>query len=66
VIDRPIVQCMGGNCRVRERCAHFWAPPLRMRSPVERLCEPGHDDPEPLSTGRSKSHKDFSTGLIYE
>jgi hypothetical protein len=66
VMDRPIVQCMGGWCKKREQCAHYWAAPLRMRAPVERLCEPGHDDPEEISTGRNVKHKQQSTGLIYE
>lgn len=33
--------CMGGWCRIRERCPHYHA--AQTRAPRERLCEPGHD-----------------------
>lgn len=41
-----IMQCMGGFCRKREQCAHYSAPPIAGRAPVERLCPPGKDEPE--------------------
>lgn len=43
-----IVQCMGGFCQKREKCAHYHAPQTPGRQPVERLCEPGKDEPETL------------------
>ena len=43
-----IVQCMGGFCQKRQQCAHYFAPGLQGREPIERLCAPGHDEPEPI------------------
>lgn len=31
-------QCMGGWCRLRESCAHYWAPQRAWQSPAENLC----------------------------
>lgn len=42
----PIVACMGGFCRSRDRCAHHHSP---SRTVVERLCDRGTEEPEPLS-----------------
>ena len=36
-------QCMGGNCRRREGCPHYWAPMVPGVPPAERLCLPGED-----------------------
>ena len=33
--------CMGGFCKKRDRCGHYWADDRNM--PSERLCEPGAD-----------------------
>lgn len=33
--------CMGGWCRIRERCQHYGA--RDGAEPAERLCEPGRD-----------------------
>ncbi len=41
-------QCMGGWCRVRERCMHYSAFPKGQREPAERLCPKGSDEPEPI------------------
>lgn len=41
-----IVQCLGGWCRKRDECAHYWAPTSRSIS--ERLCPKGIEDPEPM------------------
>lgn len=35
--------CMGGWCQQRSCCAHFHAPDRR--SPIERMCERGHEAP---------------------
>lgn len=42
-----ILPCMGGWCAQRDRCAHYVAGDPA-RAPAERLCEPGHDEPEAL------------------
>jgi hypothetical protein len=47
-MDRPIVQCMGGWCKKREQCAHYWAPKIKNRAPIDRLCGKGVDEPEPI------------------
>ena len=41
-----LVQCMGGWCQQRDKCAHYVAPPLNKRKPAERLCPPGVEFPE--------------------
>jgi hypothetical protein len=43
-----LVQCMGGWCNRRDVCQHYWSPGLPGRQPVERLCAPGQDEPEPI------------------
>jgi hypothetical protein len=40
-------QCMGGWCLMRGRCALYHARP-NGQPPVERLCEKGKDQPEPV------------------
>lgn len=45
---RPLVQCAGGFCESRAVCAHYYAPGLPNREPVDRLCPPDHEDPEPM------------------
>jgi hypothetical protein len=47
------VACMGGWCRRREACAHYWAD-----APVavsERLCAPGEDDPQLLRSAQQRT-----------
>ena len=39
-----MIACMGGWCRERNGCAHYLSQDAR--DPVERLCEPGKDEPE--------------------
>lgn len=34
--------CMGGWCRIRERCHHYAAAAPNVE-PADRLCVPGHD-----------------------
>lgn len=34
--------CMGGWCRIRERCHHYGAA-SETQEPADRLCVPGHD-----------------------
>ncbi len=41
-----LVPCMGGWCRQRDKCANYWAAPLRDREPADRLCGSDRDDPE--------------------
>ena len=41
-----IVQCMGGWCRQRDKCAHYSAPPTLSRAPAERLCPRDEETPE--------------------
>ena len=41
------IQCMGGWCLSRAKCANYWAPPLAGRTPVERLCG-RKEEPEPI------------------
>lgn len=36
-----IIACMGGWCRIRERCEHYHA--ADRRRPVERMCDTGRD-----------------------
>lgn len=43
-----IVQCMGGLCSSRTRCAHFHASPIAGIEPSERLCAKGCEEPEPI------------------
>lgn len=43
--DVALRQCMGGWCRLRDRCEHYTARPAPGLDPSERLCEPGHDEP---------------------
>ena len=38
-----LTQCMGGWCRQREKCPHYWAPKQRLVQPAERLCATGRD-----------------------
>ncbi len=38
-----LTQCMGGWCRQREKCPHYWAPKQRQAQPAERLCATGRD-----------------------
>ena len=39
------MSCMGGWCRMRDRCG-LYAPGSHDADPAERLCRPGKDDPE--------------------
>lgn len=43
--DGALRQCMGGWCRLRDRCEYYTAPPAPGLDPSERLCETGHDEP---------------------
>lgn len=45
-----MIACMGGWCRQRERCARYVSG--ASTHPVDRLCERGSEQPEPLRTGR--------------
>ncbi len=45
-----VVQCMGGWCQQRDRCAHYVADPRMGRAPIERMCDKGADAPEPIRT----------------
>jgi hypothetical protein len=47
-LSTPIVQCMGGWCKKREQCAHFWARRMNYRKPVDRLCGKFVEEPEPI------------------
>jgi hypothetical protein len=49
VIRAQIVPCQGGWCRVRERCAHYSAPPIGQMRPADRLCPANSDDPNPIN-----------------
>jgi hypothetical protein len=40
-----LVQCMGGWCVQREKCAHYLAPRVPGHDPIERLCAPSLDEP---------------------
>jgi hypothetical protein len=40
---KPLQQCMGGLCTVRDKCAHYWAPQQLGVPPSERLCVPRED-----------------------
>ena len=40
-----LVQCMGGWCKSREGCAHYWSEPIGTHPPSERLCEQGNEEP---------------------
>jgi hypothetical protein len=42
-MTKPLQQCMGGMCSVREKCAHYWAPAQPGIRPAERLCISGQD-----------------------
>jgi hypothetical protein len=42
----PSLSCMGGWCKLRDKCARHHA--VDRRRPVERLCERGEEQPEPL------------------
>lgn len=47
-----ILQCLGGWCRQRQQCQHYFANPLPNREPIERLCgeieEPELFKPRPV------------------
>jgi hypothetical protein len=43
---RQIIQCQGGFCESRAICAHYYAPGIPGRAPIDRLCPPGDDQPE--------------------
>lgn len=43
-----IIQCLGGWCQSRNRCAHYHADPLHGRAPIERLCG-DTEEPEPIT-----------------
>ena len=43
-----LVQCLGGWCRSRHACAHYFAEPLPNRQPVERLCG-AEEEPERIT-----------------
>ena len=45
-----IVQCMGGWCMKRTSCEHYVVDATPGRAPVERMCAPGVDTPEPIRT----------------
>lgn len=52
-----MTQCMGGFCRSREHCAHYWAPPdvrggYVIVPPVDRLCPRGQEKPVPVPVRR--------------
>lgn len=42
---KQLVPCMGGWCRSREKCAHYYTQSPNM--PAERLCGP-QEEPESL------------------
>ena len=42
-MTKPLQQCAGGWCTVRDKCAHYWAPEQRHVPPAERLCMPQQD-----------------------
>ena len=46
-----IIQCCGGWCRSRDNCAHYLAPAIEGRNPVERLCGPV-EEPEWQEAGK--------------
>lgn len=46
-MSKEIVQCMGGWCTKRDKCAHYVAAPINGREPVERLCGDA-EEPERL------------------
>ena len=48
-------QCMGGWCRLRDRCAHYAAELTPGLEPSERLCEPGHDEPLPVKAAEHRA-----------
>ena len=41
-------QCMGGFCGSRGDCRNFWAPKMAGVEPVERMCQKGREEPEPI------------------
>jgi len=47
-----MVQCMGGFCKQRGNCRNYVAPPTAGVDPVERLCQKGQDEPEPIRVVR--------------
>ena len=49
-----LVQCMGGHCGQRDRCAHYTAPEVTGIEPSERLCERGHEEPEVIGSDERK------------
>lgn len=38
----PLQSCMGGKCAEREQCPNYHAA-TPLQTPVERLCEHGHE-----------------------
>lgn len=58
--DAALRQCMGGWCRVRDRCEHYTAPRLPGLEPCERLCETGRD--EPLRATRAAEEEGVGDG----
>ncbi|MEY4635645.1 MAG: hypothetical protein RJA55_1443 [Acidobacteriota bacterium] len=51
-----IMQCMGGWCRSRDKCAHYVAAGIPGRAPVERLCEPRLDEPQTMKVANKVIH----------
>lgn len=43
-----IVACQGGFSESRAICAHYYSPGIPGRDPVDRLCPPDEDQPEPM------------------
>lgn len=49
-----MIACMGGWCRQRDRCAHYYAQSTK---PAERLCNKGEDKPQPVKIERKPSEQ---------
>lgn len=39
------MQCMGGFCLARDKCAHYRAPERAGVEPADRLCQTRRDEP---------------------
>lgn len=40
--------CQGGWCSSRNKCAHHFAPVMVGRTPPDRLCPKGIEQPQPI------------------
>ena len=49
-----MVQCMGGMCKPREECPHYYAEPIKGTEPAERLCSRGDAEPQSVVERYSK------------